>query len=140
MYELTAKMNPKEFRTWYAELEQGGMNDLNKYDAHIAVAFSQGKSLEVIIQGEWVDFDNDKHALSLQFIRLKPAVKSNDFVKPKAKLIGENGNVFNLLSICTIALNNAGYRDKAKKLSDEVMSSGSYDEALSLMMNYVDVD
>lgn len=64
---------------------------------------------------------------------------SQDYVKPKVKLIGEDGNVFNLLAKCTSALKAAGVRDKAAELADAVYASSSYDEALALMMEYVEV-
>ena len=58
--------------------------------------------------------------------------------KPKVQLVGQNGNVFNLLGICTRALKQAGQEEKAKELQNRILSSGSYDEALVLMLEYVD--
>jgi len=58
--------------------------------------------------------------------------------KPKVKLVGQNGNVFNLLGICTKALKRAGQYEEAQELKKRVFSSGSYDEALALMLEYVD--
>ena len=60
--------------------------------------------------------------------------------KPKAKLIGANGNVFNLIGIASRSLKRAGQNDKATEMSKRVMSSGSYDEALSIIMEYVEVE
>ena len=60
--------------------------------------------------------------------------------KPRVKLVGENGNVFNLMAICSRALKNAGQSDKAKEMSDKILSCGSYDEALAIMMEYCDVE
>lgn len=65
---------------------------------------------------------------------------STEIVKPVAKLLGQNGNVFNLLAICTIALKEAGLKEQAKELQDKVYASGSYDEALQLMMQYCEVE
>lgn len=59
--------------------------------------------------------------------------------KPKAKLIGENGNIFNLISIATKALNNAGMSNFAKEMYDRCMSSKSYVEAISIIQEYVEV-
>lgn len=58
--------------------------------------------------------------------------------KPVAQIVGADGNVYNLIGICSKALKRAGYDDKAKEMSDRVMSSSSYDEALSIMMEYVE--
>jgi hypothetical protein len=62
----------------------------------------------------------------------------SDKAKPKVKLVGKDGNVFNLLGICTRALKQSGQPEKATELKNRVMSSGSYEEALSLMLEYVD--
>ena len=61
--------------------------------------------------------------------------------KPKAKLVGENGNVFNLMGICSRALKEAGLQDKAKEMTNKITTSAkSYDEALQIMMEYCDVE
>lgn len=60
--------------------------------------------------------------------------------KPKAKLIGADGNVFNLIGIASRSLKRAGQNDKATEMSERVMNSGSYDEALSIIMEYVEVE
>jgi hypothetical protein len=60
--------------------------------------------------------------------------------KPKAKLLGADGNVFNLLGICKRALRTQeGGIEKAQELQSKVTSSGSYHEALAIMMEYCDV-
>jgi len=53
--------------------------------------------------------------------------------KPKAKVLGANANVFNVLTICTLALKRAGQRDKVTELTEKVFACGSYDEALTIM-------
>lgn len=59
--------------------------------------------------------------------------------KPKAKLIGENGNIFNLISIAAKVLNNAGMSNFAEEMCDRCMSSKSYVEAISIIQEYVEV-
>lgn len=60
--------------------------------------------------------------------------------KPVAKLIGQDGNVFNLISICVKALKKAGQFDQAVEMNKRITSTASsYDEALQIMMEYVDV-
>jgi len=59
--------------------------------------------------------------------------------KPKAKVIGQDGNVFVTLGICTSTLKKAGQYDQSKELSERVFSSGSYEEALSIMMEYCEL-
>ena len=58
--------------------------------------------------------------------------------KPFAPIIGADGNVFNLIGICSRALKDAGYYDKAKEMANRVTSSGSYEEALSIMCEYIE--
>lgn len=60
--------------------------------------------------------------------------------KPKCKLIGQDGNIFNLIGIASRSLRHAGLADKAKEMSDKVMKSQSYSEALSIIMEYVEVE
>lgn len=55
------------------------------------------------------------------------------------KLIGEDGNVFNLIGIVSKALKKAGEKNLADEFVKEVTSSGSYEEALCVIMNYVHV-
>lgn len=59
-------------------------------------------------------------------------------LKPKAKLIGEDGNVFNLLAICRRSLHQ--YPNAFNELWERVQNSSSYDEALRIMMEYVDIE
>jgi hypothetical protein len=58
--------------------------------------------------------------------------------KPKVKLIGQDGNVFNLAGIVHHALEKAGQKDKAKEFTEKLPKCHSYDEALMLMLEYVD--
>ena len=60
--------------------------------------------------------------------------------KPKCKLTGQNGNIFNLMAVVKTALVDADQRDKVQPMIDEVTSSKSYDEALSIFFKYVDVE
>lgn len=58
--------------------------------------------------------------------------------KPKAPIVGANGNVFNLIGICSQALKRAGYHDKAEEMTNRVTNSHNYDEALSIMFEYIE--
>lgn len=60
-------------------------------------------------------------------------------MKPKAKVIGENGNVFVTLGICSKSLKKNGQHEQAKEMTDRVFNSGSYDEALQIMMEYCEL-
>jgi hypothetical protein len=60
--------------------------------------------------------------------------------KPIVKLVGQDGNVFNLIGICSKALKRAGQSENAAKLTKECFNAGSYEEALQIMMKYCNVE
>ena len=60
-------------------------------------------------------------------------------MKPKCKLIGKNGNIFNLMAIASDVLRKNKMSDKAKEMQSRIFGSGSYDEALGIIMDYVEV-
>lgn len=60
--------------------------------------------------------------------------------KPYAKVIGENGNVFNLMAICSTALKEDGQREAAKEMVDKIFTAGSYEEALQIMGEYCELE
>lgn len=59
--------------------------------------------------------------------------------KPVCKLTDQNGNVFNLIAIVRKTLEKAGLKQQVSEFTSEVMDAGSYDEALQVMMKYVEV-
>lgn len=62
------------------------------------------------------------------------------FTRPPCKLIGEDGNVFNVIGRVKRALSRAGHPDLATQWVEEATSKHSYDEVLGLAMDYVDVE
>jgi hypothetical protein len=60
--------------------------------------------------------------------------------KPRVKLVGQDGNVFNLMGICSRALKQAGQAEQASAMAKEIFGAGSYDEALQIMMKYCEVN
>ena len=59
--------------------------------------------------------------------------------KPECDLVGEDGNVFNLISIASRTLKRAGLKDQAEEMSKKCFQASSYDEALQIIMSYVEV-
>ena len=57
--------------------------------------------------------------------------------KPDCPLIGQDGNVFNLIGITARTLRENGLADQAKEMSERAFASGSYDQALGVIMEYV---
>ncbi len=60
--------------------------------------------------------------------------------KPKCKLIGEDGNIFNLMGIASRTLKKAGLSGEAEEMIKRIQSSGSYYEALGIIMEYLEVE
>lgn len=61
------------------------------------------------------------------------------YYKPKCKLIGEDGNVFNLLNIVIKTLKKERLLEEAESVNTEVLQADSYDEAIRIFMKYVDI-
>ena len=58
-------------------------------------------------------------------------------MKPECKLIGEDGNVFNIIGRVSKSLQQAGLKKEAAEFQNKAFNSGSYDEVLQLAMKYV---
>ena len=61
-----------------------------------------------------------------------------DPTRPRVRLVGQNGNIFNLVSIAGLALKQVGLINERAEMQKRVMGAGSYDEALQIIMEYVD--
>lgn len=55
-------------------------------------------------------------------------------------LVGEDGNIFSIMGRVMKALQKAGHSDLAKEYQGRVFGCGSYDEALQITMEYVEVE
>ncbi len=61
-------------------------------------------------------------------------------MKPKCKLVGKDGNIFNLMGIASRTLKEAGLKEKASEMTNRITNSKSYDETLRIIMEYVEVE
>jgi len=61
-------------------------------------------------------------------------------MKPTCKLIGQDGNIFNLINIVSKVLKNNDLHDKAKEMTDRIFNSRSYNEALRNISEYVEIE
>ncbi len=59
--------------------------------------------------------------------------------KPDCPLIGQDGNIFNLMGIASRTLKENGLGKQAAEMWDRVTSSGSYSEALCIIGEYVNI-
>ena len=60
--------------------------------------------------------------------------------KPKMELIGHDGNIFSIMGRASRLLKQAGMREEANEMFNRVTSSGSYDEALHIISEYVETE
>ncbi len=63
----------------------------------------------------------------------------NKHVKPDCPLIGTDGNIFHLVGIAAKTLRRNGLSEEASEMSEKVFGSGSYDEALGIIGEYVNI-
>ena len=61
-------------------------------------------------------------------------------MKPRVKLVGENGNVYNLIRLCKKAAYEAGWSfEKIDAFVQRVYKARDYDDALCIMMDEFEV-
>lgn len=63
-----------------------------------------------------------------------------DFVKPPVELAEQDGNAFSIIGRVMRALKNAGREDLANEYKTRAMSGGSYENLVTLVYDYCDVD
>ena len=59
--------------------------------------------------------------------------------KPDCPLIGTDGNIFNLVGIAAKTLRKNGMKEEASEMTEKVFGSGSYEEALGIIGEYVNI-
>ena len=63
----------------------------------------------------------------------------NKHTKPDCPLIGEDGNIFHLVGIAAKTLRRNGMSTEASEMTEKVFNSGSYEEALGIIGEYVNI-
>ena len=84
-------------------------------------------------------FDKDERKIDSMFGE-KKRYSIDDYIveKPKCKLVGENGNIYNLMGIAYKALKRNGQED-AKEMCNKITTEAkSYEEALCILTDYVE--
>lgn len=60
--------------------------------------------------------------------------------KPKCQLIGEDGNIFNLMGIAFRTLKENGMKNEAEEMCKKITAEAkNYDEALIILSDYVEI-
>ena len=66
--------------------------------------------------------------------------QAEERVKPDCELIGQDGNIFNLMGIASRTLKRNGMSDEAKEMTERITTgAGSYYEALNIIGEYVNI-
>lgn len=63
----------------------------------------------------------------------------NKHTKPDCPLIGEDGNIFHLAGISAKTLKRNGLSEEASEMTNKVFASGSYEKALGIIGDYVNI-
>lgn len=71
--------------------------------------------------------------------RLGGFVNEEKTVKPDCALIGQDGNIFNLMGVASRTLKVHGMEKQAKEMREKITASGSYGEALNIIGEYVNI-
>lgn len=84
------------------------------------------------IGGRWFDDIVDNNAT-------REEVNKKEKIKPKCALIGKDGNIFNLMGIASRTLRQNNMEKEAKEMIIRIEKSKSYDEALNIIGEYVEI-
>lgn len=62
--------------------------------------------------------------------------------KPSCPLVGQNGNIFNLIGLASRTLRQNGMTAEAKEMQNRIMGGAchSYEEALGIISEYVETE
>ena len=70
--------------------------------------------------------------------RLGGFIQEQRPARPKMALVGQDGNIFGILGRASRLLKQAGQSKQADEMFQRVTSSGSYNEALCIISEYVE--
>ncbi len=116
----------------YAPVESGTRGSVQAVDdaGQIHMAWDNGRTLAVI---PGVD----------TFRKLTPQEIAEEQQrgqqKPDCPLIGQNGNIYNLMGIASDTLSQNGQAAQAREMCKRVVQSHSYEEALNVIGDYVNI-
>lgn len=80
------------------------------------------------------------HGFSMTLEQPGPAEPRKPPRRPKMRLAGMDGNIFAILGSASRLLRRDGQADRAKEMADRVFASGSYEQALSIISEYVETE
>ena len=87
----------------------------------------------------YVHFWQD-HDFEIYPAKPEPPAAIRHTQRPKMQLLGQDGNIFAIMGRASRLLTDCGQGSKAKEMCDRVMSSDSYQKALSVVSEYVETE
>ena len=112
-------------KTVYGYDDEGKKVELNNviYDLYNGTSLEDEKTIDNMF-GDRMGYAIDEHTIE----------------KPKCALIGEDGNIFNLMGIASRTLKRNGMQEEAKEMCNRITNGAkSYDEALMIIDEYVEI-
>lgn len=73
------------------------------------------------------------------FVQEQESKDQPERVKPDCPLIGEDGNIFNLIGKASQTLRENGMQEQADEMRNRIFQCQSYDSALSIIGDYVNI-
>ncbi len=72
--------------------------------------------------------------------RMGYSIEEHEIKKPKCALIGEDGNIFNLMGIVSRTLKRNGMKEEATEMCNRITNGAkSYEDALIILQDYVEI-
>ena len=99
-----------------------------------------GDSSNYVYWCERMEYDGYIERIEFDNWLIKDVEEVDIIPRPKCKLIGQNGNIFNLIVIVSKTLKNNGLREYAAEMANRCFNCGSYEEALNVFSDYVEVE
>lgn len=139
--ELTGKLDEDGvayLRDWISGQNSDGLGegfeqqDFRVDDGYLNVSMWKPNSYFILTEDEF-----NKRIRSSERVTTEQTEKK---VRPDCELIGQDGNIFNLMGIASRTLKRNGMSDEAKEMVERITNgAGSYYEALNIIGEYVNI-
>ena len=131
-------------RGWQGHSEKYSISDNSSRKHNYSSYFNTQRELieyivDTISRIEKEKTEVDKETIQIESKEEKVVQLKQPKTDLEVTLVGEDGNIFNLTGIVSRELKRNGYRELAKELQEKIWEQNSYDEALELLTEYVNV-
>jgi len=110
-------------------------------EAGLIIEWNGNTNTRILVKGNQERFETEEKIENVKIETLPLEQKQLEQInKPKCKLIGQNGNIFNLMGLASRALKEAGQPEKVREMTEKITTgAGSYEEALTIIGKYVEI-